>query len=171
MNNRIKIVSTAVLLLVMGLSFSACNKDGGLTTEEFKIDNLPDISGYPIVGTNQSTFFDNITIISAPSVGEDFYGQNASYPGTTPRYENNGDGTVTDMVTGLMWQQTLDHNGDGNIDYSDKLTYDEILAMVDTVTTGDHNDWRLPSIKEQYSLMDFNGRDVSGYDRLILQKN
>ena len=43
---------------------------------------------------------------------------------------DNGDGTVTDMVTGLMWQNTLDHNGDGLINYSDKLTYDEILAMV-----------------------------------------
>jgi hypothetical protein len=62
-----------------------------------------------------------------------------------------------------MWQQTLDHNGDGSIDYDDKLTYDEILAMVDTVTTGGHTDWRLPSIKEQYSLMNFNGRDISGY--------
>jgi len=62
-----------------------------------------------------------------------------------------------------MWQQTLDHNGDGTIDYNDKLTYDEILAAIDTVSTGGHHDWRLPTIKEQYSLIMYSGEDVSGF--------
>ncbi len=159
--SKIKIIRLFVIILSIGMIyFTACKKTEDTTTTT---DNLPNITGYPIVGTNQNTFFDNTTIMSAPSVGEDFYGQNANYPGTSPRYVNNGDGTVTDMVTGLMWQQTLDHNGDGLINYNDKLTYDEILAMVSTCTTGGHEDWRLPSIKEQYSLMNFNGRDVSGY--------
>ncbi len=142
--------------------FTACNKDEGLDSE--KIENLPNITGYPIVGTNQSTAFDNATEISKPGIGDAFFGQNANYPGTTPRYEDNGDGTVTDMVTGLMWQQTLDHNGDGSIDYADKLTYDEILALPETDVTAGYTDWRVPTIKEQYSLMDFSGRDISGYE-------
>jgi hypothetical protein len=145
--------------LILGtISFSACKK-----TVDDPVDNLPDITGYPIVGTNQTTFFDNTTTISEPAPGDDFYGQNANYPGNTPQYVDNGDGTVTDMVTGLMWQQSLDHNGDGVIDVNDKLTYDEILALPDTCTTGGHTDWRVPSIKEQYSLMMFSGRDISGY--------
>lgn len=143
--------------------FSGCNQDD-FSPE--KVDNLPNITGYPIVGTNQSTAYDNTTIISKPTASQEFFGQNANYPGTTPKYVNNGDGTVTDMITGLMWQNTLDHNGDGLINYSDKLTYDEILAMVDTVTTGGHTDWRVPSIKEQYSLMNFNGKDISGQEIL-----
>ncbi len=148
-------------MLVMLFFFAACEKNDVETTA---FDNLPNITGYPIVGTNQSTAYNNTTIITKPTSGQDFFGQNANYPGTSPNYVNNGDGTVTDMVTGLMWQNTLDHNGDGTINYSDKLTYEQILAMADTVTTGGHTDWRVPSIKEQYSLMNFNGKDISGLE-------
>ncbi len=159
--DKVKMTVSAILfsMLVM-ISLVSCTKDD----TETKKDNLPDITGYPIVGTNQSTFFDNTTIVSAVIPGQDYYGQNANYLGTAPSYTDNGDGTVTDNVTGLMWQNTLDHNADGLINYSDKLTYSQILAMVDTVTTGGHTDWRLPTIKEQYSLMMFSGRDVSGYE-------
>lgn len=156
-----KPMSMVLMALLLSVNFSSCTKE--TDTNSDSTDNLPDIIGYPIVGTNQSAFFDNTTIISAPAAGDDFYGQNANYPGNAPQYVDNGDGTVTDMVTGLMWQQTLDHNGDGVIDVNDKLTYDEILALPDTCTTGGHADWRVPSIKEQYSLMMFSGRDISGY--------
>jgi hypothetical protein len=118
---------------------------------------------YKIVDTDQTTFFDTVTVIPPPIVGDPYYGQDAQYSGYQPSYTNNGDGTVTDNVTGLMWQQTFDHNGDGLINVADKLTYAQILAMVDTVTTGGYTDWRLPTIKEQYSLILFSGRDISGY--------
>lgn len=163
---KLKTIKTAsvifTLSMAMLLSFTSCEKDDDVETDP-GVD-LPDISGYPIVGTNQTTFYNNTTIISEVSQGEDFYGQNANYLGNTPSYTDNGDGTVTDNVTGLMWQQTLDHNGDGSIDYDDKLTYDEILASVEDVNTGDYSDWRLPTIKEQYSLIMFSGRDISGYE-------
>jgi len=144
--------------------FTSCEKDDDTSTKDETTENLPDITGFPIVGTNQTTAYNNSTIISTPSVNDDFYGQNANYPGNTPQYVDNGDGTVTDMVTGLMWQNTFDHNGDGSINYDDKLSYDEILAMCDTVTTAGYNDWRLPTIKEQYSLIMFSGRDISGFE-------
>ncbi len=158
-NKCILNVVSLIMLTVGTVSLYSCKK-----TEPTKSDNLPNISNYPIVGTNQTTAFDNITITSLPSVGQDFYGQNANHLGTAPSYTNNGDGTVTDNVTGLMWQNTLDHNGDGLINYSDKLTYDEILALPSTCKTGGHTDWRVPTIKEQYSLMMFSGKDVSGYE-------
>ena len=151
-----------ILVGIMAASlFSACENDSD-SAETVK-DNLPNISGYPIVGTNQSTSYNNTTIISKPVVVQGFFGQNSNYPGITPSYTDNGDGTVTDNVTGLMWQNTLDHNGDGKINVSDKLTYTEILAVPDTCKTGGHTDWRVPSIKEQYSLMMFSGKDISGY--------
>ena len=119
---------------------------------------------YPIVDTDQSTFYDTATVISVPSASEPFYGQDAQYFGNQPSYTDNGDGTVTDNVTGLMWQQSFDHNGDGNINVNDKLSYKQILALVDSgYTFAGYSDWRLPSIKEQYSLMKFSGKDVSGY--------
>jgi len=124
-------------------------------------ENLSDISGYPIVGTNQITFFNNSTETSTQYEGDDFYGQNANCPGTLPSYMNNGDGTITDLVTGLIWQQSFDHNQDGSIDYDDKLSYDEILDLVaNSVSLACYDDWRLPSIKEMYSLILFSGRDI-----------
>ncbi len=143
--------------------FIACDKEEDtINNPETKEDNLPEITGYPVVGTNQTTFFDNTQSISKPAEGEGFYGQNAHYPGNTPEYKDNGDGTVTDMVTGLMWQQSFDHNNDGEVNFSDKLTYDEIVAMMKNgVSFAGYDDWRLPSIKEMYSLILFSGRDVA----------
>ncbi len=153
------------LLFAILITFFGCEDDLiGETDPANPVDNLPNITGFPVVGTNQTTYFDNSTTISMPLAGEDFYGQNANYPGNEPYYVPNGDGTVTDMVSGLMWQNSFDHNGDGSIDYEDKLSYDEILAIADTVSTAGHDDWRVPTIKEQYSLIMFSGRDISAYE-------
>ena len=150
------------LLAALLITFTGCEED--MTGDTDPADNLPDITGFPIVGTNQTTFFNNTTTTTMTLSGEAFYGQNANYPGNEPYYVDNGDGTVTDMVSGLMWQKSFDHNGDGTIDYDDKLSYDEVLAAADTITTGGHDDWRVPTIKEQYSLIMFSGRDISGYE-------
>ena len=32
------------------------------------------------------------------------FGEDSDYAINTPAYKNNGDGTVTDLVTGLEWQ-------------------------------------------------------------------
>lgn len=154
------------ILLVMMLAITllgSCNENElGDVNETEKEGNLPDISAYPIVGTNQTTAFNNLAEIATPTVGDDFYGQNANYLGNAPSYTNNGDGTVTDNVTGLMWQQSFGHNGDASIDYDDKLSYAEILAMMkDGVSYAGYNDWRLPNIKEMYSLILFSGRDIA----------
>lgn len=149
------------LLIALLISFTSCENEPDSGTDPEK--NLPDITGYPLVGTNQSTFFNNSSSISEPVSGEDFFGQNAHYPGNIPSYTDNGDGTVTDNVTGLMWQQSFDQNGDGSVDYDDKLSLDEILVIPASVNTGGYTDWRVPTIKEMYSLILFSGRDISGY--------
>ncbi len=169
-NNKFEnIISIGLTLALTLFAFIACSSNDDDTddtntddTEEVT-DNLPDISGFPIVGTNQSTAFNNSTEISNPGSGDDFYGQNANYPGNTPEYVDNGDGTVTDNVTGLMWQQSFDHNGDGEIDVDDKLTYAEILEQFGDggISFDVYDDWRLPTIKEMYSLILFSGRDIS----------
>ena len=103
---------------------------------------------YKIVDTNQENCYDTIVQITPPSPGNPYYGQDAQYNGNQPSYQDNGDGTVTDLVTGLMWQKNL---------FTDKYTYDESVAGVDTCTIGSFDDWRLPSIKELYSLIQFSG--------------
>jgi hypothetical protein len=61
-----------------------------------------------------------------------------------------------------MWQQTPDLNGDKKIDVNDKVSYDEALAGTSNCKLGGYSDWRLPTIKELYSLILFSGLDVSG---------
>ena len=114
---------------------------------------------YPIVGTGQTISYDTTIAIIMPTSGQTFYGQNSNHPGNMRSYTNNGNGTVTDNITGLMWQQTEDRNGDGAINFYDKLTYSEALAGAATCNTGGYHDWRLPTIKELYSLAMFFGAE------------
>jgi len=118
----------------------------------------------PIVDTDQEIFYDTINEIAEPAQGEAFYGQDAHYTGNVPEYQDNGDGTVTDLVTGLMWQKSPDMDGDGDIKYDDKMSYEEAMAAADTFSLAGYTDWRLPSIKEMYSLILFSGKDPSGYN-------
>ncbi|HCU57005.1 MAG TPA: hypothetical protein DF984_02050 [Anaerolineaceae bacterium] len=60
-----------------------------------------------------------------------------------------------------MWSASPDLNGDGVIDADDKLTWEEALAYAETFALAGYSDWRLPTIKELYSLNDFNGTDPS----------
>jgi hypothetical protein len=104
-------------------------------------------NGFIIVDTGQEAFYDNHGKINEPQPGDAFYGQDAHYQGTQPSYVDNGDGTVTDLNTGLMWQQIP----------GDKLTWADAVAGADSCSLAGYDDWRLPTIKELYSLIDFNG--------------
>ena len=118
------------------------------------------MGSYPIVDTGQNTFWNsNGEEIAAPVEGDAFYGQDAQFTGNVPSYQDNGDGTVSDLVTGLMWTQSPDLNGDGTINEADKLTLAEAVASTSNVTVGGYSDWRLPTIKELYSLINFSGVD------------
>ncbi len=116
---------------------------------------------YTIVDTGQEKFYNDTKVMAAPKPGEAFYGQDATYRRNWPSYTNNGDGTISDKVTGLMWQQSFDHNGDGRINVYDKLTYEELLKLLESgVEFAGYTDWRLPTIKEIYSLILFSGEDI-----------
>jgi len=105
---------------------------------------------YCVVDTGQShVFSDRGQMLKPPEAGEPFYGQDAFYQGPQPKYRDNGDGTVTDLNTGLTWQKTPD--------FENKLTFREALAKAKSFRLAGHADWRLPTVKELYSLIDFNG--------------
>ncbi len=103
---------------------------------------------YPIVDCGVTAFYNASSIITAPNVGDAFYGQDATYTGNQPSYLNNGDGTITDNVTGLMWQKNM----------GSKITYTDAVSKADSLSLGQYNDWRIPTIKELYSLALFTGR-------------
>ncbi|MEA3447559.1 MAG: DUF1566 domain-containing protein [Bacteroidota bacterium] len=130
----------------------------------FLVFHLPiNAQTYKIPDTGQTQAYDSTESINMPVSGDVFFGQDANYTGNQPSYTDNGDGTVTDTVTGLIWTQSTDLNGDDTINVYDKLSQTEALAAADTLSIGGYNDWRLPTIKEQYSLILFSGTDPSGY--------
>lgn len=134
------------LIMCLALTFSlSCAKDSNPVnnTDEQVLAN-----SYPIVETGIELFFNNTAIITKPSKGEPFYGQDAHYQNNTPSYTNNNDGTITDNVTGLIWQQ----------DMGSKISFTEAFIKADTMSLGGHTDWRVPTIKEVYSLILFTGR-------------
>lgn len=106
---------------------------------------------YPIVDTGQITCYDESKPISCPTRDEALAGQDAEYTGNAPSYRDNGDGTVTDLVTGLIWQQNP----------GDKMTYAAAVASASSLKLAGYDDWRLLTVKELYSLIDFSGSDAS----------
>jgi len=73
----------------------------------------------------------------------------------TPRFTDNGDGTVTDNQTGLIWLK--DANCFGTRTWADAISDCNGLAsgscgLTDSSSAGD---WRLPNIKELLSLIDW----------------
>jgi hypothetical protein len=103
---------------------------------------------YVVVDTGQSKCYDERGEIPCPSAGEAFYGQDGQYNGHAPLYRDNRDGTVTDLNTGLVWQKTPP---------KDHYSWADALAYAEKLNLAGHDDWRLPTIKELYSLADFRG--------------
>ena len=57
---------------------------------------------------------------------------------------NNGDGTVNDDETGLIWQQ---------MDDGVTRTWESAIVYCNQLSLGGNNDWRLPNIKELESIV------------------
>jgi len=108
---------------------------------------------YTVNDTGQTLFYDEYTTIDAPGEGDAYFGQDAQYAANEMRFEDNGDGTVTDLNTGLVWQQSV----------GEKMTWDDAMAGAADLSLGGHTDWRLPTVKELYSLVDFGGEDPTGF--------
>jgi len=72
---------------------------------------------------------------------------------------DNGDGTLTDRESGLMWTQK-----DSYADLNKCLTYTESLKYVDKLKTGGHIDWRIPTIKELAFIYDETQENILAWD-------
>jgi hypothetical protein len=158
-NGAVRVLGLASVLLLAAAILVSNTSCGGDRVQTKATTALP----YPIVDSGQTQCYDAAGEMAAPAPGADFYGQDAQYKGDQPSYSKSADGlTVTDNVTGLMWQQSPDTNGDGVINVADKMTYEQAQAYPATLNAkkfAGYDDWRLPTIKEMYSLILFVGTD------------
>ena len=73
-----------------------------------------------------------------------------------PRFVDNGDDTVTDTCTQLMWQKDMADTNGGGVNNSDKLFWCDALTYCEDLTFAGQSDWRLPNVRELHTLVDFS---------------
>jgi hypothetical protein len=79
---------------------------------------------------------------STPCLGT---GQDGEYTINPPSYTDNGDGTITDNVTGLVWQKS-----------HDSLTmWTDANSYCNSLSLGGQTGWRLPTVMELVSIANY----------------
>jgi len=116
--------------------------------------------------TGQTTCYDSAgNVIACSGTGQDGDIQaGVSWP--DPRFTDNGDGTITDSLTGLMWLKDAGCLG--------KRTWPDALDTVNDFNThpspytcggytATHSDWTLPNINELESLINAEEPDLTAW--------
>ena len=139
---------TRLILSVAALSFSACGGGASSSGADAGADGGSGAEArFPLVDTGQTSCYDNSTELACPAAGEAFFGQDAQSAGAQPSYTQSGDGlTVHDNMTALTWEQRYEAGQQYWTDAQNNC------AALNTPKYGGFADWRLPTIKELYSL-------------------
>ena len=106
---------------------------------------------FGIIIINSTLFFGQSvskTIQLLPDTGETqsyttTFGEDHDYLINVPSFTNNNNGTITDNITGLMWQQV-----DGG-----EMTFENAVTYCNSLTLGGYSGWRLPTPIEAYSIL------------------
>ncbi|TLM65893.1 MAG: DUF1566 domain-containing protein [Deltaproteobacteria bacterium] len=116
--------------------------------------------------TGQTTCWDaNGSPISCAGTGQD--GEiRAGVPWPSPRFTDNGDGTVTDNLTGLIWAQDASSPPAGSCAglLETSMLWQDALNYVSCLNNNAHlgyTDWRLPNVYELSSLVNRELADSS----------
>jgi len=73
-------------------------------------------------------------------------GEDSDFTINPMSFKDNGDGTITDNVTGLMWQKT-----DGG-----EMTVENAATYCKSLSLAGYNDWRLPTCIELFSINNYD---------------
>src|SRR6266478_2272505 len=108
----------------------------------------------PQPATGQTTCWDSSgTVIPCAGTGHDGDIQ----AGAPLAYTDNGDGTITDNNTGLVWEK---QSSDGSAhDVGNTYTWDQAFsghaATLNTMSFAGHTDWRVPNVRELQSIANY----------------
>lgn len=145
-------------VLTCNEDLTTCNED--LTTCEGDLAACVAAAVLPVTG--QTTCYDTVgAVLDCPGTGQDGELQR----GAARSFTDNGDGTITDNVTGLTWEKLSD---DGSIHDRDAVYSwgDAFASKVNTLNStnfASHDDWRVPNSFELYSLLHLGAWNPAAY--------
>lgn len=105
-----------------------------------------------LLKTGQTTCYDVVSAIPISCTGTGQDGEIQA--GVTRSFADNGDGTITDNETGLIWEKLSDDGSvhDKDNDYNWTMAFDDKITALNANEFAGHDDWRLPNINELASL-------------------
>jgi len=89
------------------------------------------------------------------------FGEDSDYQPalSQPNYTDNGDGTITDNRTGLMWEKCSRGQTYFNgtcVGTASFMNWETAISTCETLNFAGYDDWRLPNIRELFSIVYFN---------------
>jgi hypothetical protein len=131
-NNEIPISPERLItyIFLFSILLTSCRKNN----DEQQVSDSNDEIASLLPDTGQTTSYTNTE------------GEDADFTINSPSYTDNGNGTITDNVTGLMWQKT-----DGG-----EMTFENASAYSLSLNLGGYSDWRLPSCAELFSINSYD---------------
>jgi hypothetical protein len=104
--------------------------------------------------TGQTLCYDDVgTVIACAGTGQDAELQK----GLAVAYTDNGNGTITDTRTGLMWEKLSDDGTihDKDTTYTWTNAFSTKVAMLNAGSFAGFTDWRVPNVNELQSLVSY----------------
>ena len=154
MNLKKWIITSFIVFAV--LAISSCT----MVNKSQSTLDTPEVT-FAVTDSMQSKCYDGEGNVMSewPKENEDYYGQDAQTENLIPSYTDNGDNTVTDNHTGLMWQKTPP---------TSKMTFKEAEEYIENLSLAGYSDWRLPTIQESFSIANLDGKlDVQNIDNAV----
>ena len=124
--------------------------------ERLRVSSAPRTWGRPMAAFRQRDrrrASAAVGTISCTGTGQD----GALRKGAPLDYQDNGDGTVTDTNTGLVWEKLSMDASVHNV--ANTYTFDNAIAghvaTLNSMNFAGHNDWRTPNVKELESIVNY----------------
>jgi hypothetical protein len=153
-------------LKIEGKARGACPSTGDLTAVRQYLDTASTdvanaLSGEPLTGdghrvkTGQTLCWSGFSTSPIPCAGTGKDGELQA--GLDRLYVDNGDGTMTDVRTGLMWEKLSDdgsiHDQENNYTSAEASAYK--IAGLNAIAFAGYTDWRLPNVNEVQSMLHY----------------
>lgn len=122
-----------------------------MTNQHRCYDSIGDLLDCSEFGQTQDALFGAYPFETDLTLGETNVDPSAvAWP--VPRFTDNGNGTVTDSLTGLLWPKNANLPGK-TTSWQEALNF---ITSINTANTYGRSDWRLPNINELESLINDN---------------